>query len=158
MAKVYLEPSFFSASVTTRTSPRIAGWRATSLEWWRTQSPKHRLFISPEVVAELSAPEFQERVAALEMLHGLALLDITPDVLDLADLLVSERVMPNPPNAGDAIHVAIATAHRMDYILSWNIQHLANENKRRHLAVICLRLRYVPPLIVTPDMLWEDQP
>jgi hypothetical protein len=158
MAKVYLEPSFFSASVTMRSTARIAGWRATSLEWWRSQSSKHRLFISPEVVVELSSPEFQEREAALEMLRGLALLDITPEVLDLAELLVNEQVMPNPPNAGDAIHVAVATVHRMAYILSWNIQHLANENKRRHLEVICLRLRYVPPLILTPDMLWEDAP
>ena len=156
MAKVYLEPSYFSACVSRRTAPRIAGWRATSLEWWRTQAPKHRLFVSPEVVAELSAPEFPDRGPALEMLRGLALLDISPESLRLAELLVDEHVMPTPPNAGDAIHVATAIVHRMDYILSWNIQHLANENKRRHLAVICLRLRYVPPLIVTPDMLWED--
>ena len=105
----------------------------------------------------MSAPEFPDRDAALEMLRGLTLLDITPEALGLAELLVDEQVMPKPPNAGDAIHVATATVHRMDYILSWNIQHLANENKRRHLAVICLRLRYVPPLIVTPDMLWEDK-
>ena len=158
MARVYLEPSFFSASVTTRSAPRIVGWRTTSLEWWRSQASKHYLFISPEVVAELTAPEFKERDAALEMLRGLTLLEISPEVLNLAEFLVDEQVMPNPRNAGDAIHVATATVHRMDYILSWNIQHLANENKRRHLAVICLRLRYVPPLIVTPDMLWEDAP
>jgi hypothetical protein len=156
MPRVYLEPSFFSACVSQRTAPRMAGWRATSLEWWQTQAPRHELFISPEVVAELSDPEFQEREAALAMLRGLTLLDTTPQALELADLFVREFLMPGLPLAGDALHVAISIVHKMDYVLSWNVRHLANENKRRHLAVICMRLRYMPPLIVTPDMLWED--
>ncbi len=51
--------------------------------------------------------------------------------------------------------MATAMVHRMDYVLTWNVRHLANPNKRTHFAVICLRLGLVPPLIVTPDMLQE---
>ena len=63
--------------------------------------------------------------------------------------------MPAPAIGGDAVHVAVAVAHRMDYILTWNVKHLANRNKRAHFAVICMRLGLVPPLIVPPDMLQE---
>lgn len=155
MARVYLETSFFSACVSTRTSPKSQGWRASSLEWWETQRRRHELFVSPEVVRELSAKTFPQREQALAMLRGLSVLKQTPEVEALAALLVSERVMPGPATAGDAMHVAFAVVHMMDYILTWNVQHLANPNKRTHFAVICLRLGITPPDLVTPDLLQE---
>jgi predicted nucleic acid-binding protein len=155
VARVYLESSFFSACVSTRLSPKSIGWRASSLEWWHTQRHRHASFVSPEVVRELSAEDFVGRDAALELLRGLALLELTREVEDLADLLVTQKVMPGPSVSGDAIHVATAIVHRMDYLLTWNVQHLANPNKRTHFAVICLRLGAAPPSIVTPDMLQE---
>jgi hypothetical protein len=44
---------------------------------------------------------------------------------------------------------------RAEYLLSWNVKHLANPNKRLHLARICMRFRHIPPAIITPDFLWE---
>jgi hypothetical protein len=73
----------------------------------------------------------------------------------MAGLLVREKVMPQPL-AGDAIHVAVAAVHEMDYILSWNVRHLANPRKTRHLRTICLRAGLLPPQIVTPDLLGEE--
>jgi len=87
------------------------------------------------------------------MLRGLNVLEQTPAVAALADLLVKEQVMPAPSVAGDALHVAAATIHRMDYLLTWNVRHLANPNKRTHFAVICMRLGLAPPQLVTPDLL-----
>jgi hypothetical protein len=153
MAKVYLETSFFSACVSTRTSEQAVGWRASSNQWWRNEAPKHDLFISAEVIAELSRSAFPNSIKALEMLRGQNLLTITDEAVDLAELLVRERIMPAPAISGDAIHVAVATVYQMNYLLSWNVKHLANENKRTHLGVICMRLGLIPPLIYTPDML-----
>ena len=155
MARVYLETSFFSARVSDRADPKSVVWRETSDEWWQTQAGRHDLYVSDEVVAELSAPDFPRGQPALEMLRGLRLLELTPDVLGLASILVTEKVMPAPSVSGDAIHVAAATIHRMEYVLSWNVKHMANPNKRAHLATICLRLGRIPPQIVTPDMLQE---
>lgn len=63
--------------------------------------------------------------------------------------------MPKPV-AGDAIHVAVAAVHGIEYVLSWNVRHLANPNKLRHLQSICLRSGLVAPQIITPELLWED--
>ena len=104
---------------------------------------------------ELSAPEFPHGDAALAMLRGLSLLEFTVEVEELAKLLVAELVMPIPAVSGDALHVAVATLHQMDYILTWNVKHLANTNKRAHFGVICMRLGLAAPMIVTPDMLQE---
>lgn len=43
--------------------------------------------------------------------------------------------------SGDALHVAVASIYKMDYLLTWNCTHLANAQKKRHLRVINTRLR-----------------
>jgi len=88
------------------------------------------------------------------MTVGLNLLSFNAEVLGLAAILVRERLMPGPESSGDALHVAAATAHGTEYLLSWNVKHLANLNKVKHLQEVCRRTGYVPPTIVTPDLLW----
>jgi len=155
MARVYLETSYFSMCVTSRTDDLDVGRRASSKLWWQTQAKHHDLFISPEVVRELSAPAFPSRDLALVMLRGLTVLEFTTEVVELAEVLVRERAMPAPAVEGDALHLAVAIIHQMEYILTWNVKHLANPNKRTHLAVLCMRLGLAPPQLVTPDLLQE---
>ena len=107
------------------------------------------------MAAELSHTDYPCREAALEFLGDLPLLPVTDEVRGLTELLVRERVMPAPV-AGDALHVAVATVHEADYMLSWNVRHLANPSKTAHLRRICLRVGMTPPQIVTPDLLWEE--
>jgi len=153
--KVYLETSFFNECCTIRTGDIDRGRRATSLAWWNTQAPKFDLFISAEVVRELSNEDFPQaaRDPALAMLRGLAIVPYSAEVASLADLLVRERVMPGPATAGDAIHLASAIIHQMDFLLTWNQKHVANPNKRVHLSVICARVGITAPQMVTPDLL-----
>lgn len=56
-----------------------------------------------------------------------------------------------------AVHVAAACVHGMEYLLTWNVRHLANPNKLAHLSTVCLRLGVVPPRILTPEFLWEAE-
>jgi hypothetical protein len=155
MAKVYLETSFFSACVTTRTDVDSQSWKGRSLSWLKTQSPKHDLFISAEVIGEPSEPTYPNRDIALAFTAGVELLPLTDEVLDLAQMLIEQKVMPGPLK-GDAIHVAVAAYHGMEYLLSWNVKHLANPNKRMHLARILTKAGKAVPAIVTPEVLWED--
>ena len=128
----------------------------TSNEWWDIEAPRHDLFISGEVVRELAAPSFPNSTEALDMARAAAVLAITDEVTEFAELLVAERVMPKPATQGDAIHAAAATIHQMDYVLTWNVRHLANPNKRTHFAIICMRLGLAAPMLITPDLLQED--
>jgi hypothetical protein len=153
MAKVYLETSFFSACVSVRTGAKSVGWRASSLEWWNQERKYFELFVSTEVYNELAAPDFPQSAEALAMLAGINLLRPDGAVAEIATMLVEQKVMPGPATTGDAVHVAIAMANRMDYILTWNVKHLANPNKRIHLATLCLRLGIPMPQLVTTDLL-----
>jgi len=116
------------------------------------------LFISAEVVRELSSPDFPEEVRqpALDMLPGLGAVALDDAVIGFSEILVREKVMPRPALKGDALHLAAATIHRLDYLVTWNQQHLANPNKRTHFAVVCYRMNLPAPQIVTPDLLMTE--
>lgn len=152
---MYLETSFFSECCTIRTGDVARGRRATSLDWWQTDSRKFDLYVSTEVIRELTSADFPAAVRdpSLEMLRGLTLLPMTNEVIAFAELLVSEKVMPAPATAGDAFHLAAAVMHRMDYLLTWNQKHLANPNKRTHLTIVAARAKLRVPEIVTPDLM-----
>lgn len=154
MPKVYLETSFFSACASDRKDPKSIARQEESRRWWVQQRVQHDLCFSDEVLRELSDSRFRKREDALALTVGILKLPTTPDVVGLAKILVRERVMPGPAEEGDAFHVATATVHEVEYILSWNVKHLANVNKVKHLREVCRRAGYVPPTIVTPDLLW----
>lgn len=154
MARVYLETSFVSACVSTRSDAASVYRRQASLDWMATQRSLHETFVSAEVWHELDHPAYPQRSAALKLLDDIPFVLLNSEVVGLATIFVKERVMPGPA-AGDAMHVAAACVHRIDYLLSWNVRHLANPNKLTHLQAICVRTGYMPPRIVTPDLLWE---
>lgn len=85
----------------------------------------------------------------------MTVVQLNEEVYALAGWLVESKVMPGPASVGDAVHIAAAIVHRAEFVLSWNVKHLANPNKRTHLNVLCARLGYAAPQIMTPDMLQE---
>jgi dTDP-4-amino-4,6-dideoxygalactose transaminase len=58
----------------------------------------------------------------------------------------------------DALHLAYASFYKIDFLLTWNCNHLANANKRKHIRVINARLNLPTPEIVTPLELFSEKP
>lgn len=144
-----------------RDRPRERGKRVPArdeLEWWERFRTHHDVYASIELFRELQASGFRGREQALALVANVPVLDTSAGAVGLAQVLVREQVMPGPAGGGDALHVAIAVMHAMDYMLSWNVRHLANPHKVTHLQRVCLRFAVVPSRIVTPDLLWETEP
>jgi len=57
--------------------------------------------------------------------------------------------MPRDPT-GDALHLALASYHKCDFLLTWNVQHLANANKFAHIRHVNALLGLFTPALVTP--------
>ena len=57
---------------------------------------------------------------------------------------------------GYAVHLAVASIHESDYLLTWNCRHLANPNKLRQIAEVNRRLGLMVPVLVTPPMLYRE--
>ena len=88
----------------------------------------------------------------LELIAGLTVLDLTPDAETLADRILHSGLLPVTAD-GDAAHIALATVHKLDILLTWNCRHIAN-------AAIVGRLRrlvetqgHTLPEIYTPEEL-----
>ena len=80
------------------------------------------------------------------------MLAVTDEAERLAPLLLKAAAMASNA-ATDALHVAVATVHGMDYLLSWNCTHIANVFHRRRLEAACRSLGWVCPEICTPEQL-----
>jgi len=152
---VYVETTIPSAYVTTRTDPASLFRRQITREWWRDQARCYELMIADNVVLELRNGDWDGREEALALVEPLPRLAIDAEVLAIAQRYVREKLVPSDL-AGDAMHLAAACVHEVDYLLTWNIRHLANPNKTEHLVVINRKLGLLTPQIVTPEALWMD--
>jgi predicted nucleic acid-binding protein len=130
---------------------------ARTRQWWDLERNDYECFISPVVLDELEAGNYPTKDACLALTEDIPMLAIVSEVLDIADVYQDRGLMPGPP-VRDALHLAIASYYRLDYLPTWNCKHLANANKFRHLEIINQSMGLSTPLLVTPEMLqpWEQ--
>ena len=57
--------------------------------------------------------------------------------------------MLNDPK-GDALHLALACYYKVDVLLTWNCQHIANANKFDHIRRINFQIGLPTPILATP--------
>jgi len=125
---VYIETSIPSFYFEVRTEPDMVARRQWTREWWDTHFSDYDVVTSVAVVDELASGSFDAKDDAVELIAQLPLLDINESIVDSVSAYISHHVMPNDP-AGDALHLAIASWHKCDFLLTWNCRHLANANK-----------------------------
>jgi hypothetical protein len=150
--RIYLEttiPSYLTAWP-SRDLVRAAHQQLTR-EWWAKRGV-FELFSSRLVVEECQAGDPQAAADRLKALAGIPLLEQTADAAVLAEALVSEVPLPERA-AADALHIAIATVHGVDYLLAWNCTHIAKVTLRPRIEAVCRAAGYEPPLICTPEEL-----
>ena len=150
---VYIEttiPSFLvgdaSAIVVT------AGHQITTRRWWRERRQDYRLYISRLVREEVSRGKSGLSRERLALLANLPQLAITDAVLQFAQELRDYLGLPESAEP-DAVHLAVASYYRMDYLLTWNLKHIANGHVRRALDRLSARHETYFPTICTPDEL-----
>jgi len=154
--RVYLETSVISYLVgwLNQRSILVAHNQEFTREWWSARRHEYELFSSAVAVKEARKGEVPLAQERLGFLAETTLLDITESATALAlDLLRHTRI---PAKADvDALHVAVATVHGMDYLLSWNCKHIVNGNMLPQVYAVCRASGYEPPLICTPSELLE---
>jgi predicted nucleic acid-binding protein len=125
-------------------------------EWWNERRSEFDLFVSQMVVREASTGNPQYSALRLAALTDIPSLDITPETLALADALLRSGAIPAKVPE-DALHIAAAAYHGMDYLLTWNARHIANAQARRVVANVCLARGYELPIICNPGELMGSE-
>ncbi|MGG6266784.1 type II toxin-antitoxin system VapC family toxin [Leptolyngbya sp. AN03gr2] len=118
-------------------------------EWWDTRRSDFQLYSSQAVVRETSQGDAEIASERLEILRDFSLLDLNQSVLDLAEQFLGRSNLPAKADV-DAVHIAAATVHGMDYLLTWNCKHIANAQIQGKLAEISLDFGYELPILCTP--------
>jgi predicted nucleic acid-binding protein len=154
-ASVYIETTIISylTAWPSRDLVRAAQQQITR-DWWDIRD-RYDLYVSELVLSEAAAGDAIAATARLAAIETLPVLRITPEADTLAEALVSGLAIPKAA-LRDAVHVAIAAANGIQYLLTWNCRHLANLHERARIEQICSEAGYVPPLIGTPNELLED--
>ena len=123
--------------------------------WWRTRRAEFDLYVSPPVVQEAAGGDPHRAQKRLAALKAIPVLEATPEAMQLAADLIRAGAIPKQA-AGDAAHVAIATVHGVEYLLTWNCAHIANAAIRSNIERVCRSAGYEPPILCTPEELMED--
>jgi len=153
---VYIETTVPSAFVSLRTDPSSLHRRNITRQWWQQQLGQYDSLLSENVLLELEMGQWPGQDEAIAMVEPLPRLAVDAEVIAVANRYIAERLVP-AGLGGDATHLAVACVHELDFLLTWNIRHLANPNKLNHLTLINRRLGLLTPQIVTPEMLWLEE-
>jgi len=150
---VYIETSIVSYLAAHPSRDLItAAHQQITHAWWQNRRPEFSLFVSQVVLDESAAGDPQMASKRTEILHGLPLLEITPEVAELAAKLIARLSLP--PRAGaDAAHIAVAAYHGMNFLLTWNCSHIANAFLRPRIEKLCREQGYLAPVLCTPEEL-----
>jgi hypothetical protein len=149
MARVFIETTVPSSYYETRTDRRSQDWRAQTRVWWDRHRHAYDLVTSEFVVAEFRRAPATKSALAECFFEGVTILPVPARFEEVVACYIAEKLMPEDA-AGDAAHLAMASLHAVDFILTWNCRHLANANKVPHMRALNARLGLPTPIMATP--------
>jgi hypothetical protein len=157
MARIYLETTIISFYHNARVEPEMVARQNWTRRWLdAAMNGLDELVTSLAVEAELRGGEFSHKDRMLALASQFPLVDLNEAVAEAVDAYIAHRVMPDNPS-GDALHLAAASFHRCDFLVTWNCQHLANANKFGHIRRVNSILGLGNPVLTTPlELLNED--
>jgi predicted nucleic acid-binding protein len=154
MESIYLETTIPSFLFDDR--PEIKFMIETTKDWWAKESTKYKIFISPEIIKELSIGDYPQKEKILQFALKIELLLAINGIVEIIEVYLSNNVMPKN-GIGDAMHLAYCSYYKIDYLLTWNCKHLANANKKQHIRIINNRMGLYVLEIITPLELFSEE-
>ena len=151
--KVYLDTTIPSYYFDQRES--LASYIDVTKKWWNEMAGDYDVFLSDAVLQELNEGDYPRKKDIMRFVSSIPLLPIVDDIEQIVEFYISNYVMPQTL-VGDAVHLAYASYFDIEYLLTWNCNHLANANKRKHIRIINGRLGLSTPQIITPLELFKE--
>jgi predicted nucleic acid-binding protein len=144
---VYVDTTIPSYYVDEREELRLHIERTR--QWWDHERSHYDVYVSDLVLLELQDGSYPRQHEAIGLVASLPRLAPSPDLSDIVEAYLAHRLMPRE-DLRDALHLAFASYYRVEFLLTWNCQHLANARKQRHIRTVNTLLSLNSPLIVTP--------
>lgn len=145
---LYLETSVIGAYLDNGATFR----RDLTIRWWERELSEYRAFTSILVQRELERISEPYRTGYLKLIKPLEQLEFAEEVAILAEGYISRGIFHRKFIA-DALHVAFASFHKIDYLVTWNFGHLANVRKQARVRLFNTAAGFFSPVIITPEFL-----
>ena len=126
--RIYIDTSIPSTYYTLRTDEVTLSKQRVTIHWWDEYADQFSLTSSLAVIEELMRGRSEATQKRLALIEDIELLLITDQIIQIAQIYVDQLIMLQDPH-GDAFHVATASFHSVDSLLTWNFAHIANPNK-----------------------------
>jgi hypothetical protein len=149
---VYIETSIPSFYYEIRTEPEMVARKIWTREWWDNHRRNYTLVTSEAVLEELQTGDYPSKEQVTALMQQVSLVHIELAIREIVETYIQHRLMPRDP-IGDALHLAIASYHKCEFLLTWNCTHLANANKFAHIRRINTLLGLYVPVLTIPEQL-----
>lgn len=150
---VYLETSVISYYAGRPSRDIVTAARQTlAREWWDETRGHFDIYISVMVVEAVQAGDPSAAERRLAAIAGLPILETHDAAEALAQMLIEEGHIPTD-SVEDALHIALATVHGMDFLLTWNFRHLNNAQMKTRIRTAVDSMGYRCPVICSPEEL-----
>ena len=153
--QVYIETSVIGAYFEERSDTVSAAQRYWTRIWWNDVRLHYSSVISQVVIDELSHHKFPHSKKALDLVEDIEKVAIKDEIKQIANIYIHNQIMPKNP-LGDAMHLALASYHKCDFLLTWNCKHIANPNKFKQIRLCNNLLGLFVPTMTTPNQLIGD--
>ena len=124
-------------------------------DWWDLKREHHELFTSQVVLDEITDGEAAMARQRLKLMRGIPLLEPTVAANELGREILRSGLLPATAD-GDAAHIALATVHELDILLTWNCRHIANVAIQQRLRRLAEQNGYTLPSLATPEEFMSD--
>jgi len=145
---IYLETSVIGAYLDHGDPFR----RDLTIRWFEHELSEYQAYSSILVQRELERIEEPYRTGYLKIIDGLDNLELAEEVSILAEGYISRGIFHRKFIA-DAVHMALSSFHKIDYLVTWNFGHLANVRKQARVRLFNTAAGFFSPAIVTPEFL-----
>jgi predicted nucleic acid-binding protein len=129
--------------------------RDLTIRWWERELSEYRAVVSPLVTRELERVPEPHRTGYLKLVAPLEHVEVSEEAAILAEGYVTRGIF-HRKYLGDALHVAIASVHKIDYLVTWNFGHLANVRRQARIRLFNTAAGFFSPVIVTPEFLVSE--
>ena len=126
--------------------------RDLTIRWWEHELVEYRAFSSILVRREIEQVSEPHRTGYLKLLAPVENLEFAEEAAILAEGYIARGIFHRKFIA-DALHFALASVHKIDYLVTWNFGHLANVRKQARLRLFNTAAGFYVPMIVTPEFL-----
>jgi predicted nucleic acid-binding protein len=129
--------------------------RDLTIRWWEREMSDYRAVVSPLVARELERVPEPHRTGYLKLIAPLEQVGVSEEAAILAEGYVTRGIF-HRKYLGDALHVALASVHKLDYLVTWNFGHLANVRRQARIRLFNTAAGFFSPVIVTPEFLVSE--